>query len=228
MDILICASNADLERYQLRERLSGLLAPYRTTWWQDLAALPAAMRRGELEAMLGPGVVILLLASPALFGEDASAEGGLLELLASPRRKGEAVVWVPLQSFAVSTAPLGLYPSLWDPQRPIAALSGNEQEAAWSVIAARLARFDIRATPLSASGAVHSSQIDAAPMGARTARSQRVFGFPFLVLLFLGAAGSYIAFLGNKLIRPTGSAGSAQARHATYLPDGGAPDGRHD
>lgn len=226
MAILLYASHQDddLRQSHIGQRLDHILGKRRKVCWVNISEHLASTKHPDIEVMLARASLVILFVSSELLNSEFFTGRGLFGSLGSAAQRGATIVWVPLRPSIVDGTPLAGYSPLWDPRRAISTLSLPEQDEAWLRIFQHLELLNTRELP---SVEVLTKAPDASrSIGA--SRSQRLFGFPLLILLFLAAVLSYIGFVGHKLGRPVGSQVHPSTHTAYYPPDGGSVDAQHD
>jgi hypothetical protein len=129
--VFICYSRKD---DKWRERVQTTLAPLLRTGevktWDDRNILPGSNWRLTIDQALSDTAVGLVLASADSLASDFIMRVELPALLAAAEREELTLLWVLLHDCLWSATPLARYQSPLGTDRPLAALSPSQQDAA--------------------------------------------------------------------------------------------------
>jgi hypothetical protein len=122
------------------EKLQVHLSPYVRTGavsiWDDTRLKGGDLWREEIERVLAAAKVAVLLVSPYFLQSEFIASSELPPLLASAKKDGLTILWVPLSASSFDETEIARFQAAAaiDPRRPLDTMSEGEQNQAWVAV----------------------------------------------------------------------------------------------
>jgi formylglycine-generating enzyme required for sulfatase activity len=202
--VFISYSHADAEWLRrLQITLRPLTRNQTLDIWADTRIQAGSKWREEIRQAIAIAKVAVLLVTPDFLASDFIANDELPPLLKAAEEGGLTILWVAVRYSLYAETAIAAYQAVNDPARPLAALSGSEQDEALVRIAQQIRDAAIR--PIEFMPARPPAPIERLPQQ------------PFEPEMILIPAGEFL--MGSDPQQDKDALDNEQPQHHLYLPD---------